>query len=56
MNQNIIIKEQNFKKLLYKIKECNLYLKSTFIMDNQNKFTLNDMVMKYFELMIEKKK
>ena len=56
MNQNITINGQNIKKLLYKIKECNLYLKSTFILDNQNKFTLNDMAMKYFELMIEKNK
>ena len=56
MNQNIIIKEQNFKKLLYKIKECNLYLKSTFIIDNENNYTLNDMVMKYFEYNIEKNK
>ena len=56
MNQNITINGQNIKKLLYKIKECNLYLKSTFILDNKNKFTLNDMAMKYFELMIEKNK
>lgn len=56
MNQNIIIKGQNIKKLLYKIKECNLYLNSTFIIDNKNKFTLNDMAMKYFDLMIENSK
>ena len=58
MNQNVTINGQNITKLLHKIKECNLYLKSTFIIDNENKnkFTLNDMVMKYFELMIEKNK
>ena len=56
MNQNITINGQNIKKLLYKIKECNLYLKSIFIINNENKFTLNDMVMKYFELMIENNK
>ena len=56
MNQNITISGANLKKLLYKIKDCNLYLNSTFILENENKLSLNDMVMKYFELMIEKNK
>ena len=56
MNQNITINGPNIRKLLYKIKECNLYLNSTFIIDNNNKFSLNDIVMKYFELMIEDNK
>ena len=53
MNISTVINGENIKKLLLKIKECNLYLQSTFIIDNDNKFSLNDMVMKYFELMIE---
>ena len=53
MNQSSVINGENIKKLLFKIKECNLYLKSTFIIDNNNKFSLTDMVMKYFEFMIE---
>lgn len=57
MNQSITINAENLKKLLFKIKDCNLYLKSTFVIDEENnKFSLNDMVIKYFELMIEKKK
>ena len=57
MNQSITINAENLKKLLFKIKDCNLYLKSTFLIDEEkNKFSLNDMVIKYFELMIEKKK
>ena len=57
MNQSITINGPNIKKLLYKIKECNLYLNSTFINDsNNNKYTLNEMVMNYFEYMIEKNK
>ena len=58
MNQSITINGANLKKLLYKIKECNLYLKSIFILDEEkeNKLSLNDMVTKYFELMIEQKK
>jgi hypothetical protein len=53
MNISNVISGENIKKLLLKIKECNLYLQSTFIIDNDNKFSLNDMVIKYFELMIE---
>ena len=57
MNQSITINAENLKKLLFKIKDCNLYLKSTFVIDEENnQFSLNDMVIKYFELMIEKKK
>jgi hypothetical protein len=57
MNQSVTINAENLKKLLFKIKDCNLYLKSTFLIDEEkNKFSLNDMVIKYFELMIEKKK
>jgi transcription elongation factor Elf1 len=56
MNQNIIINGQDIKTLLYKIKDYNLYLNSTFILDSNDKFSLNDMVNKYFELMIEKNK
>ena len=57
MNQSITINAENLKKLLFKIKDCNLYLKSTFVIDEENnKYSLNDMVIKYFELMIEKKK
>ena len=58
MNQSITISGPNFKKLLYKIKECNLYLKSIFIIDEEkeNKLSLYDMVTKYFELMIEQNK
>ena len=57
MNQSVTINAENLKKLLFKIKDCNLYLKSTFVIDEENnKYSLNDMVIKYFELMIEKKK
>ena len=58
MNQSITINGPTIKKLLYKIKDCNLYLKSTFITDEEkdNKLSLKDMVMKYFELMIEQNK
>ena len=45
MNQSIIINGSNIRKLLYKIKECNLYLNSTFVIDNNNKFSLNDKCM-----------
>jgi hypothetical protein len=53
MNISNVISGENIKKLLLKIKECNLYLQSTFVIDNDNKFSLTDMVVKYFELMIE---
>ena len=58
MNQSNTIIGPNIKKLLYKIKDCNLYLNSFFIIenDNENKFSLNDMVMKYFDLMVENNK
>ena len=56
MNQSITISGPNIRKLLYKIKDCNLYLNSTFVIDNNNKFSLNDIVTKYFELMIEDNK
>ena len=56
VNQTITINAENINNLLFKIKDCNLFLKSTFLIDDENKFSLNDMVIKYFELMIEKKK
>ncbi len=57
MNQSVTINAENLKKLLFKIKDCNLFIKSTFIINEEtNKFSLNDMVIKYFELMIEKRK
>ena len=58
MNQSITINGPNIKELLYKIKDCNLYLNTFFIIDNdnENKFSLNEIVMKYFDLMIENNK
>lgn len=57
MNQSLTFNADNLKKLLFKIKDCNLFIKSTFIIDEENsKYSLNDMAIKYFELMIEKKK